>query len=233
MAHYQDLAPCDYFHDIGPLQAVGWLESGHDYAKGDPGQAFYDQLTQMLLHAWQPYFHMGWHACDFCRYNGFMSFKNLFIPGKDMTYVAPEAIGHYISAHGYAPPAEFIEALMQCPAMDTLAYFEALHARGWSKQVADYDQEKAFSEIVRNRRMATADGSALVGRIEAYWQANGTWPATLQETEYLAPDRSNWHYLRTDDSYLLRLVPRPDQTFLPMEWVRQNSQWRTGRPGMP
>lgn len=43
-----------------------------------------------------------------------------------MVYIAPGGIIHYIEFHEYAPPAEFITAVLQCPDLTTPEYLEAL-----------------------------------------------------------------------------------------------------------
>jgi hypothetical protein len=44
-----------------------------------------------------------------------MSFRNVFVPGIDCLYVAPEILSHYVQFHGYAPPEEFQHAVLACP----------------------------------------------------------------------------------------------------------------------
>src|ERR1700676_1700306 len=50
MAHYHDLAPCGYFRmqPSDRLLAVGWLEPGFDYRRGDPGEATYSALKRLF-----------------------------------------------------------------------------------------------------------------------------------------------------------------------------------------
>ena len=45
-------------------------------------------------------------------------------------YAAPDGIVHYISAHWYRPPDEFMEAVMACPGMGSAEYGAALMANG-------------------------------------------------------------------------------------------------------
>jgi hypothetical protein len=54
----------------------------------------------------------------------------LFIPGNGRIYVCPELIVHYMNAHGYAPPAEFCDAVLACPPMRSQQYFKELLANG-------------------------------------------------------------------------------------------------------
>ena len=138
MTFFADLSPCTYFDGVGlpPLIAVGWLESGHTYAVGDPGKQIFTRLQEFQRSEWQPVSFRGGHSCTLCRYGGSGSHKNLFIPGPHVTYVAPEGIVHYINAHGYLPPAEFCQAVVRSPGSDTAEYFAALRALGWSSDLA-------------------------------------------------------------------------------------------------
>jgi hypothetical protein len=56
--------------------------------------------------------------------------SSLFVPGAGCIYVAHPMIAHFVDAHGYAPPAEFWEAVRKCPAMNSNAYLEALITNG-------------------------------------------------------------------------------------------------------
>jgi hypothetical protein len=61
-----------------------------------------------------------------------VGFKNVFVPGNDKIYVAPELILHYIDQHGYSPPAEFQQAVLDCPTMRSVAYLRAILKLGLS-----------------------------------------------------------------------------------------------------
>jgi len=90
---------------------------------------------------------MGYHECEFCRFTGGaftqirtadgnpllvpgQSCANLFLPGEHLIYVAPESIVHYVDAHGYRPPDEFMDAVMRCPRTSSAKYFGAIRANG-------------------------------------------------------------------------------------------------------
>ncbi|HEU5101498.1 MAG TPA: hypothetical protein VFU22_20890, partial [Roseiflexaceae bacterium] len=55
---------------------------------------------------------------------------NLFVPGEGFLYAAPSMIAHYILAHGYAPPAEFQEAVLRCSKMGSEEYFLSIKQHG-------------------------------------------------------------------------------------------------------
>lgn len=138
-----EFAECKLFgiEDASRLRAVGWLERGHDYSHGDVSSEFMRALMELLLDPWQPVVTAGVHRCTFCRFTGgpgvvrFGSIEitvgssNLFVPGLDVVYVAPSLIAHYVDAHDYAPPGEFQEAVLSCPAMRSMAYLKAIRSR--------------------------------------------------------------------------------------------------------
>jgi hypothetical protein len=62
----------------------------------------------------------GHHRCEFCPSTGPWTLANcsnseIFVPAQGVIYVAPAMILHYIEAHEYKPPDEFIDALAGCP----------------------------------------------------------------------------------------------------------------------
>lgn len=74
-------------------------------------------------------------------------------------YAAPNLIYHYIQAHGYRPPEEFIEALRNGVPPESKAYFERLAALGWTWQ------ETESPTVTVNRRfraVATPEGIQII-----------------------------------------------------------------------
>ena len=135
MAHFNDLSTCDYFKDdaLPRLVAVGWLEHGHDYHVGEVPHDLLQCLINLLRAnrcPWPRAF-LGGHVCSLCGDPKAYSFRNLFIPGRAVVYVAPEGIIHYIAVHNYQPPVEFVEAMLAVPDVASPEYPAALHACGW------------------------------------------------------------------------------------------------------
>jgi len=102
--------------------AVGWLEPGHDYPRGATGDAFVSRLfTACVRHATART--RGWHVCGFCDEGPGVAVRRdeesvvlgdaeLRVVGDDRRlFVAPTLILHYVLAHEYRPPSEFIEAV--------------------------------------------------------------------------------------------------------------------------
>lgn len=140
MSYYADLSPCDCFPSDagGKLLAVGWLDAKYPYSKGDVDEQFVARLVDLLVDPWQPAVAMGRHKCQFCRFSGgpsafesrnttvSMGVSNVFVPASGFIYVAPSLILHYMDSHGYAPPAQFQRAVMDCPPMKSTPYLKAI-----------------------------------------------------------------------------------------------------------
>jgi hypothetical protein len=97
---------------------------------------------------WQPFALAGVQDCFACRFTGGpaelryagatarLGATNLFVPADDCVFVTPSLIAHYIDAHDYAPPAEFQQAVMNCPAMRSVAYLKMLRKHGLHRLAA-------------------------------------------------------------------------------------------------
>ena len=127
MTIIKDHERCDYFPFRSEnLLAVGWLGRGADYDEGALDGEFLDKLRSLMVNAWQPGVFLGLHQCDLCQSNGPVFGRNLFVPHAGKIYVAPEGVLHYIEAHWYQPPDEFIAAVEACPEMNSMAYKKAI-----------------------------------------------------------------------------------------------------------
>jgi hypothetical protein len=233
MAHYHDLAPCGYFPmlRIDRLLAVGWLELGFEHHRGDPGTAVYAALKKLLEDPWQPVEFLGGQSCNFCRYDGFYSYRNVFIPGVNTTYVAPQGILHYIAVHGYCPPAEFCDAVLACPEMGSPAYCEALRSCGWQEELAQpLEQATRWRSKRRKMEVVKAMGNVLVAQIEQHRETAGRLPWNLAELEALSPEGGTWSYELIGQGYALSLTPMENKG-VELRWTSRSPefwQWRDG-----
>jgi hypothetical protein len=123
---YPDLSN-DCQVDSGPyVRSIGWLSCDHAFPTGTVSPEFLDALLRHIREPWQPVAAGGAHRCEFCsprpdgRFTG--GSRNIWIPADGVVYVAPELVLHYIEAHGYLPPADFITAVLACPEQDSDAY---------------------------------------------------------------------------------------------------------------
>ena len=124
--YYPDLTPYRYLERerSDDLLNIGWLAIEHPFPRKKAPEILLDALFDRCL---EPVLQMrGFHQCEFCDVPKFapinvsrngqqvaLGSAEIRVTGKDgRTYAAPNMIYHYVAAHDYDPPAEFIEALM-------------------------------------------------------------------------------------------------------------------------
>jgi hypothetical protein len=153
-----------------PLRAVGWLDHPHAFTGGNVSNRLTARLEIMVEQSRTLYFaFMGVQDCSLCIARGRVppgpgwSQENIFVPGKHVVYVAPGGIVHYIEAHSYLPPAEFVKAVFACPEVASDEYSEALRsANGGAEpplKAPDHPRETFLRtmESIRSLRRSSVD----------------------------------------------------------------------------
>jgi|SRR5688572_2514715 hypothetical protein len=134
MTHISDLAPISYLGLKGPIRAVGWLESSHPFSCGSVDADFSRRLVALVERPLFGTMMLGLHYCSLCAAedrsgpDSRSSQSELLVPAWDCVYEAPIWIGHYVLAHRYQPPEEFIRAVMTCPEPGSQEYRTAIQA---------------------------------------------------------------------------------------------------------
>ncbi|MFC8263325.1 hypothetical protein ACFUNF_38405 [Streptomyces sp. NPDC057291] len=103
---------------------MGWLDRGKKYSQGAPPPSLVEALKRMTrTHRAQQT--RGFHFCPWCASrlsyggpDGPEGSAEIRVMGRGVVYAAPELIAHYVEAHDYLPPTEFIEAVLSS---DTVA----------------------------------------------------------------------------------------------------------------
>jgi hypothetical protein len=112
----------------GYVRAIGWLDSSNEFPVADPDIALVRRLelfrsnSHNAVEALFLWVSGGFHRCQFCENHG--DGVNFAVPHEGLLYVCPGMVAHYVEAHSYSPPREFVEALFQCPDPGTAKYFE-------------------------------------------------------------------------------------------------------------
>jgi hypothetical protein len=113
----------------------------------------------------------GVHVCDLCSswkslhasFAGaslFLGSAEIRVFGDSVVYAAPTLVFHYVTAHQYQSPSEFVEAVCSGIAPPSPAYFERLGAAGLEWRWTTEKAGKAF------RAVKMADGSVVRVAVE-------------------------------------------------------------------
>lgn len=126
---YEDLTECDYFGEeySKTLIAVGWLENGKPYRKGESPKGILEKLYEFSKTPGMYEMFLGYHICDFCDFvNVNLGATAILIAHKNKVYICPALIIHYIESHQYLPPSEFIEAVENYDHQSAMEYFKKI-----------------------------------------------------------------------------------------------------------
>jgi hypothetical protein len=131
--YFEDLTPYQYWSDYSifstPLAIisrtlnVGWLDIEYPFNRKQSSDDFLDKLFKLsLLPTMET---RGYHQCPFCPISTFgleveRNGQKIILGGAEIRvtgsgwkkYAAPDLIYHYVEAHDYYPPEEFIKAVL-------------------------------------------------------------------------------------------------------------------------
>jgi hypothetical protein len=114
----------------GPMLAVGWLHPDHLYSSGAVPPGFSERVKE-FARLWFECVKVlnlgvaaGVHMCEFC--DEALGTGEIGVPAGDRLFYAPQMIAHYVEKHRYAPPAEFVDAVLASPLPGTPEYSEAV-----------------------------------------------------------------------------------------------------------
>jgi hypothetical protein len=111
-----------YFPDLTPFNArrveyvaVGWLSREHPFPRGESPPAFVKRLAKLV--EVPCCLTLGLHRCEFCdKHPAAAGNGQIHLPhGAGRWYCAPQLIHHYVVAHSYRAPDEFITAVLCAP----------------------------------------------------------------------------------------------------------------------
>lgn len=133
--YYEDLTPFRYdkfrdesFVTSGALN-IGWLDSGHEFHRGLLDEKIINKLKKITFDQQPIKLTRGYQTCPFCtsfneelgidmpvsaQWEGrekLLGSGILVLKGDSVTYVFPDLLIHYIEAHDYHPPEEFLDAV--------------------------------------------------------------------------------------------------------------------------
>jgi len=125
--YFPDLTPYEYGRTKRRRNVlnVGWLSSDHPFSTGAQNERLIAALQRLVEFPVNLF--RGSHLCEFCPSPpmklspGGLRFLDpvpgttgngeiRITAGNGVTYVAPVLVLHYVVAHGYSPPQEFVDA---------------------------------------------------------------------------------------------------------------------------
>jgi len=130
MTYYPDLSPYEYLPDSVPagvrIAAVGWLDPGRDFPTGAVEPEFLANLVTLAA-GHVSAVTRSVHGCrlphlfdDNFQYGAVYGSRILHLGHAEIRVVAadggwlsaPDLVVHYVRDHAYAPPPEFVEAVL-------------------------------------------------------------------------------------------------------------------------
>jgi hypothetical protein len=123
--YFPDLSIYSYDQnaELRVVRNIGWLSAAHTFQTGTvPFEVLYKLTALAMTRPVRPT--RASHACEFCggvQYIGLggrevsLGAAELWVPSVDEKcthFAAPDLIVHYLLAHGYRPPAEYIKSVM-------------------------------------------------------------------------------------------------------------------------
>jgi hypothetical protein len=114
MTYFEDLTPYTYFHpeeDPPGTVNIGWLDERYPFPAGETSEHFRQKLQSLCeIRVKQT---RGTLDCCFCTGRDRpKSSSEMRVSGSGRIYAAPSMVYHYVAAHDYRPPDEFIAAVL-------------------------------------------------------------------------------------------------------------------------
>ncbi|HWG42388.1 MAG TPA: hypothetical protein VN688_06335 [Gemmataceae bacterium] len=114
VSFFEDLTPYTYFHpeeERAGTVNIGWLDRRHPFRTGLTSAVFRAKLHQLCQRRVKRT--RGCHRCYFCKGRDKpLGSAEMRVLGDGRVYAAPELVYHYVVAHAYKPPEEFIAAIL-------------------------------------------------------------------------------------------------------------------------
>lgn len=130
MSWFPDMGTVTMIDAGDHVRAVGWLSAKHPYTPGEVPAEFLTRLREFAKRWGDSTEAIGWgifmgpHCCELC--GRFMAGGNFGVPWGGLLFAAPDMLPHYVEAHGYRPPDEFITAVMESPLPGSAEYTAAV-----------------------------------------------------------------------------------------------------------
>ncbi|HYE21353.1 MAG TPA: hypothetical protein VEA69_23100, partial [Tepidisphaeraceae bacterium] len=152
--------------------SVGWLHPDHPFPQADVAPEFLAKLKEYADRCPASAAALGlgaaggYHTCEFCeRAHGTANFG---VPDGDRLFFSPEMIAHYVEAHRYAPPAEFVAAVMASPLPGTREYVDAV-APFLARERASHMLDPVAVTLERHVALVLFEFLSRVSEADEFW----------------------------------------------------------------
>lgn len=123
--YFSDLSEYRYGLPV-PLSGVlnvGWLSSGMSFPRGEVPPALREAILTWTFYG-RANVMRGEHRCELCssrepvdvEFSGRhmrLGSAEIWLPGGEVVYAAPNLLWHYVERHRYLPPLSFLEAVQR------------------------------------------------------------------------------------------------------------------------
>lgn len=114
------------------LVTIGWMDAPHPIPRGDVKPRDFVRLEKLIHYGWTFEEQEGTHSCTFCfgdpdaepirrmvcGHYHVLGWRHVVMPGKRRLYLVSDQILHYVEAHYYKPPDQFLRALRRVDPRD-------------------------------------------------------------------------------------------------------------------
>lgn len=149
--HIVDMSPRPYPELDGLIEVVsiGWLDTSHTIPAAAHHPAILDAIRARLSLIEAEHVGLGDHTCPFCsKVQGSGEYR-FYNPEKRRAYVAPALFFHYMEDHHYAPPREFIQAVLNPRTLaDYTRALEELENQMWLGMITEQELTARKLEIL-------------------------------------------------------------------------------------
>lgn len=149
--HIVDMSPRPYpeLNGLVEVVSVGWLDTSHTIPAAAHPPALLDAIRARLALIEVVYISLGIYTCPFCSKVQVSGEYHFYNPATRRGYVAPALFLHFMEEHYYAPPKEFIQAVLNPRTLDDYTRaLEELENQMWVGMITEEDLAARQQEIL-------------------------------------------------------------------------------------
>lgn len=179
MSYYADLTPYNYRNHSKVELNVGWLEKDHEFNIGEVPVGFIEKLRKYGEQKFTINNTRGFQLCHLCDEQivgeaikcATSSCEVRIVGTHGDVYACPKMIIHYVEAHGYLPPQQFVDAVINGPEPGSEEYTNIIKSlpMHWEKrhpEESDVDHYEKLAQDMADRVAEEIDAQILKDILE-------------------------------------------------------------------